>query len=245
MNALDIHNRIAQSIHGALKVQGVLLEGGCFSGKSSVAKALAQLLAARGLQPQLGHCYVCDDKENARLHAMALMSFGDQLPATFRDPDYFLEFNRYRSLNVMHDASLLRHRVWPPQVVQIQDRHWFSQYCQNDYFTPGIDSLPLSWRNDSAPRFDLHVFLSISDSALRSRAQLTERVGEHGVHRHFRRFAAELADFESHCRNLWPNDPAWILLDMDPLSPDAAAATICDAFFARKSCGHVEEARSE
>jgi hypothetical protein len=245
MNAMDSHSRNSYSARGSPKVQGVLLEGGCFSGKSSVAKALEHLLAAHGLQPQLGHCYVCNDEENVRLHAMALSSFADQLPVSFRDPNYFREFNRYRSLNVMHDANLLRHRAWPPQIVQVQDRHWFSQHCQNDYFTPDIDSLPLSWRTDSAPRFDLHVFLSISDGALRSRAQRAQRAGEHGVHRHFRRFATELADFESHCRNLWPSDPAWIMLDMDQLSADAAAATICDAYFARTSRGHVEEARSE
>lgn len=245
MNAMDSHSRSAYSTRSAPNVQGVLLEGGCFSGKSSVAKALGHLFAARGLQPQLGHCYVCNDEENARLHAMALSSFPDQPPVSFRDPDYFREFNRFRSLNVMHDANLLRNLAWPPKLVQIQDRHWFSQHCQNDYFTPDIDSLSLRWRIDSAPSFDLHVFLSISDCALRSRAQLPQRAGEHGVHRHFRRFAYELADFESHCRSLWPNDPAWIMLDMDHLSADAAAAIICNAFFARTSRGHVEEARSE
>ncbi len=215
----------------AAQVPGILLEGSCFSGKSSVAKVLARMLAARGLLPQLGHCYVCEDAENARLHAMALHSFNVQLPpATFRDSGYFLEFNRCRSLNLAHDARLLRNCSWPSRRVQIQDRHWFSQYCQNDYFTPSRDYLPLQWRNESAPRFDLHVLLGVCGDTLRACAQLPVRPEEHGVHKHFRRFGDELADFESHCASLWPEGPKWMRLNMDQHSPDSAAVVICNAF---------------
>lgn len=212
-------------------IPGILLEGGSFSGKSTLAAAIEErFLHQREFAPLSRHCYACEDEINAQLHAWALASFDQTRARYFRDAEYFFKFNLYKSANIRWDCHLLEQRQWSPNTVLIQDRHWFSQYCQNAYFTPDEAFLPLEWVHASAPQFKLHAYLTCSETTRLQRAALQRQSEQHGLHAHFQHYPEDLGQFEQFCLDQWPHCDGWIVIDMGRCSINSAADLICREF---------------
>ncbi|WP_405888184.1 hypothetical protein OG762_21810 [Streptomyces sp. NBC_01136] len=120
----------------------------------------------------------------------------------------------------------------PEGPVLVQDRHWFTQYCNNGFFNPGEGYLSDSWVLTCAPRFTVQVYLTCSPAERERRAG--RRDGDaHGLNAYLRANPKGLAALDTFCIERIVDDPSWIVLATDDLSQDEIAAHLLGLFDAR------------
>ncbi|MFD9004270.1 hypothetical protein ACFV0T_25495 [Streptomyces sp. NPDC059582] len=212
----------------------MLLEGLNFAGKSTTASRLTALLRARGSEVHSRHCYVCDSDATQALQLRAKRAVGASGGRPFPDPDLLRPFNALKSAQMLIDSELATDCAYTGRQgpVLIQDRHWFTQYCNNAFFTPGEGYLSDTWARTCAPRFTVQVYLTCSPAERERRAG--RRNGDaHGLNAYLRAHPHGIAALDTFCIEQIADDPAWTVLATDGLSQDDTAARLLDLFDAR------------
>jgi thymidylate kinase len=216
-------------------LRGVLLEGLNFAGKSTTAARLTTLLRARGTEVHSRHCYVCDTEGTQTLQLRAKSSIGGSTGRPVPDPDLLRPFNAMKSAQMLIDSELAMDSVYaagPEGPVLVQDRHWFTQYCNNGFFNPGEGYLSDSWVLTCAPRFTVQVYLTCSPAERERRAG--RRDGDaHGLNAYLRANPKGIAALDTFCIEQIADDPSWIVVATDDLSQDEIAAHLLGLFDAR------------
>lgn len=210
-------------------VHGILLEGMCFSGKTTVAQALVEVLSE--IAPvRFNHCYLNDNVPNRLLHDLAIESIGSPTELHFPDREILRCFNAYRSANIMIDAAALSVEPGEFTGIRVQDRHWFSQLCHNDFFNPEEGYLSPHWIRSCAPVFTVNVYLASDTSMRKARSSAGARSGENAIHEYFRNNMNELEKFELFCREKCNSLPDWHVLDSNALGLAQTLDTIVKTF---------------
>jgi hypothetical protein len=216
-------------------LRGVLLEGLNFAGKSTTAARLTTLLRARGTEVHSRHCYVCDTDGTQALQLRAKSSVGGSTGRPFPDPDLLRPFNVMKSAQMLIDSELATDSGYAAGAAGpalVQDRHWFTQYCNNQYFNPGEGYLSDAWVAACAPRFTVQAYLTCSPAERERRAG--RRDGDaHGLNCYLRANPEGIAALDAFCVERIADDPSWLVLTTDELSQDEIAALLLGLFQAR------------
>jgi hypothetical protein len=236
MNAKELSEAVRKQ-DGNPKISGILFEGGCFSGKSTLIRAVASMLHSEfGISTSAGHCYVENDSIVEALHRRALQQLPSEPASKFMDEDFFYGFSKFNSASIMIDSYLAASKAWPVSRAHLQDRHWFSQLCQNQFFNCGDGVLSKEWIRSSSPQFTLHVYLTCSDEVREERASRLVRDGENAMHRHFRRYLKESAEYDLFCSKMWPQESGYITVETGDDPVERVAESVCKEFaLARES----------
>jgi hypothetical protein len=220
-------DKSANGRHGRFQ-RGILLEGLTDVGKSELGKALLRLLELRGVPARYSHCWIRPNALNEAVHQRAFDSFDGARSENFPDPDLLRAFNVHRSAHVMMDSYLAIHT--PPRLGDdaflIQDRHWFSQLCHNEFFNPGEGFLSREWIATSAPTFGLHAYLTCSEASRAARAKMPREQPPHALRAYFRRHNDELHRFDEFSMTLIRDDPIWSIVSTDVDLPDELAVKL-------------------
>ncbi|MGW1728821.1 hypothetical protein ACWCQK_38900 [Streptomyces sp. NPDC002306] len=218
------------SAHHA-RLRGVLLEGLNFAGKTTTATRLAALLRERGHQAHQRHCHICDTDATRSLQTRAKASVGAHTGRPFPDPGLLRPFNALKSAQMLLDSELATDCAYTAAQgpVLVQDRHWFTQYCNNAFFTPGEGYLSDAWARTCAPRFTVQAYLTCSPAERARRAG--RRDGDaHGLNAYLRAHPDGLAALDRFCVDQITDDPSWTVLSTDTRSPDDIAAHLLTLF---------------
>jgi len=220
--------------------KGVLLEGLNFAGKSTTATRLTALLRARGSDVHSRHCYICDTEATQALQLRAKRSVGASTGRPFPDPDLLRPFNALKSTQMLIDSELATDCAYtsPHGPVLVQDRHWFTQYCNNKFFNPGEDHLSDSWVRTCAPRFTVQVYLTCS-AAERARRAGRRDGDAHGLNAYLRAHPDGIAALDRFCIEQIIGDPSWTVLATDDLTPDDIATHLLGLFDAQDDAVRV------
>ncbi|MFF1659160.1 hypothetical protein [Streptomyces sp. NPDC058255] len=228
-------------------VYGVLLEGNNYSGKSSVARALGQKLTARGDTVRQRHCYVVDSEASMDLQRQAFDAVKGWEGRPYPDADLLRGFNVRKSAQILVDSGLIRESAADLNsgAIVIQDRHWFTQYCSNEFFNPGEGLLSEAWLCRHAPRFTVQVYLTCTQEERERRARLRIGPEKHNLNAYQRAHLSELASYDAFCRSVIEDDLSWQIIETDQLPPEAVADSILHTFDAARSAPAGIQAQKE
>ena len=217
---------------GEAPVHGILLEGLNYSGKSGLATALVEQLRGHGETVASRHCYIVADPLNDRLQHLAFDSLGDWAARPFPDPDLMRTFNVLKSAQMMIDSELVARRqahYSAPERTLVQDRHWFSQYCNNEFFNADEGLLSTRWVEELAPRFLLQIYLTCSEASRRARAEKRASQPEaHDLNRYLRAHLDAIGAFERLNLSFVEHDPNWTVVHTDDMAIEDVVAVVAD-----------------
>lgn len=205
-----------------MDINGVLFEGLCYSGKSTVARVFAQRLRTRVAGLRLGHGQMSDSPLALYLQDQAFHSLSNDLPDEFPSGSYVETFNIFRSAQLLIDQGWMNGLIDSNQrssSLFIQDRHWFSQACMNEFFTPESEHIDKEWLEKARIVFPLNVYLTCSTRSRAMRAKERDAIlGSHNLSKYFVKHIDKLEVYEEFCLGKIENDSTWLIMNTDRLS---------------------------
>lgn len=217
-------------ISGNAMISGILFEGLNYVGKTSVIHGVQRLLRDRGEGVVMSHCVLGEEPRLKELDMMAMSSVREDPGSPFPAAEVLSEFNVLKTAQVVLDTVM--HAPAAAQdfeMVRLQDRHWFSQYCNNRYF--GGDPLfSPDWITESAPAFAMSVWLTCEGDERVRRAARSMRARPHRLNQYLTRHVAELDDFDRQCMRWAEQIGGWVVLDTTKTGADEVAARIVDLY---------------
>lgn len=191
------------------EINGVLIEGTDFSGKSTVARIIAGCLADAVLR----RCFLTEHP---------LVMFIDLEAKRYDDIATRDKF--YTSALLMDLHLLPRHA---PNVFVVQDRHWLSQVGRNRFFHPNKVEFPVDEIIANHIPFRFNFYLSSDMASKKHRATCRNPSSPRD------RFLANNPEihqrFDEFHLPLLPQDEHWQVLDNSQLSAEQAAQQILAA----------------
>jgi hypothetical protein len=186
-------------------IDGVLIEGVDYIGKTSVARRVTELLAESRGAAELGRCWVGQS---------GLVTFLEAEAARFDD---MLTRDRYYSAALVVDLATLT----PPSTFRVQDRHWLTQVGRNAFFHPGLEIVPAGCFERTHIPFTHNVVLTSSKAAKADRA--TQREPKSPRDRYLRANPDVHQAYEDFLLTLLPPEENWFVLDTTGKSIDEVA----------------------
>lgn len=211
-------------------IDGLLVEGLNYSGKTTLARAVERELGARGARVRSGHCYLFDEPIVAALQKLSFNGIVAENANGFPDPRLLKPFNALRSAQIIADSQFARDRQWPGLLVQ--DRQWFSQLCNNEFFTPGEGFLSAEWIERNAPRFTVQLYLTCSPQVRLERVGKRPAVESHALNTYLRANVESFPRFEETCLELVDRYGGFEVVNSDDLDIDAFARKVADRLHA-------------
>jgi thymidylate kinase len=189
-------------------IDGVLLEGVDYVGKTTVARKVTQLLAAVSRPVSLGRCYVQPGPLVAFLEEEAT-KYDDMLAR-----DYFY------SAALIADLATLT----PPSTYRVQDRHWLTQVGRNAFFHAGDGKLPIRYFEEAHLPFTHNVLLTSSAAAKAERVAM--RAAKSPRDRYLRANPDIHQEYEDFLLSLLPPEENWLVLDTTGMPADDVARLV-------------------
>ncbi|MEV7327313.1 hypothetical protein [Micromonospora sp. NPDC093244] len=209
----------------------MLFEGLNFGGKTTTTGRVYELLEARGDRVERRRCHITKSEITDSLEVAARQAVQDGTSRVFPNPDLLRPFHVLKSAQMIVDAEAAATSPYASDdgPILVQDRHWLSVFCGNEFFNPGEGYLSQQWRAQCTPRFTAQIYLTCSP-AERKRRSLSRDGDAHGLNAYFRTNLDQLDRFDSFCRESIADDPTWLILSTDGLSPDEVAAAAVAEF---------------
>lgn len=176
-------------------IPGLVLDGLNYSGKTTVLRLLQTKLCSSGFACDYRKCILGQDAATSELHDRAFDLLSAEPADRFPDPAYLGAFNAAMSGLLRLDTERQRSARYARPV--LQDRHWLSQYLNNEFFTPGVGQLAPQWVRDRAPRFSCHVYLTCSHASRMRRHRSAGRIAAHRLNRYLIKHIEQFAAFEN------------------------------------------------
>jgi hypothetical protein len=190
-------------------IDGVLIEGVDYVGKTTVCGHLARLAgAARPVS--VGRCY---------LHRTPLIEFLERAAA---GSDDMIVRDHYYTAALVSDIATAR----PPGEYRVQDRHWLTQLGRNTFFHTGPDIVAPGYFLDAHRPFARNVLLTSSVAAKVERA--AQRPPKSPRDGYLRAHPEVHQEYETFLRTLLPPAEDWLVLDTTGLPADEVARRVLD-----------------
>jgi thymidylate kinase len=189
-------------------INGVLLEGVDYVGKTSVAERLAVILNEQGASTRSGRCY---------LQRVPIIEF---LEAHAQQCDSMLERDWYYSTAILVDLFSFR----TLEEFTVQDRHWLTQVGRNRFFHKDVEFMPVDLIEERHIPFRFNIMLTSSLEAKMERSQgrpaksPRDRLlaANPGLHQEYERFLIDLI----------PKGESWTVIDTTELTIEEVARKV-------------------
>lgn len=218
-------------------VPGVMIEGYNYSGKSTLAKVVAEDLRVRGLTVRESHGTFTHESIVDNLFRQALVDFADisheeARARPFPDPGLFRQFDALKAAQLMIDTEFARGgSLVDPGTVYVQDRYWLSQYAGNFVLSPGEEFLTDRWMRQRAPRFTVQIYLTCTDETRQKRCDARGAAAErHVLNSYLRHHLDGVIEMDRVAVDLVQDDPEWTVLYSDDLGPQELADQVVELF---------------
>ncbi|HSE18454.1 MAG TPA: hypothetical protein VLB46_15480 [Pyrinomonadaceae bacterium] len=191
-----------------MRVNGVLIEGVDFVGKTSVASRLVEIMQSDGDVVRTGKCY---------LRQSALI-------------DYLQDCARlYRTMidrDMLYTAALLADLATytPDPMFVVQDRHWLTQVGRNRFFHSNRELVPNGTIERLRVPFQYNVFLKcdLKTKLVRGGSRLPNSPRDEYLAAH----PTAHQDYEALNLSLIPESESWLIIDTSALTIDEVALQI-------------------
>jgi thymidylate kinase len=212
------------------QINGILLEGGEYSGKTSVATELEKILSKKGMKVKRGHAVLHRFPVIMMLNKEAFRSLPKHIPLSFPDKNFFKRFNGFRTAQLMVDLTLAHDsKVSRDEVFLIQDRHWYSQKFMNQFFTPGLLEAETQWMEDHKIEFKYKIYLTCSHKVRLQRSKKFPKYDAFATLDKYFLFHVQKVDiFDKFCMDSIQKEGGWIIIDTSDKKPLEIAQAILD-----------------
>ncbi|GII90132.1 hypothetical protein [Sinosporangium siamense] len=188
-------------------IEGVLLEGVDYVGKTTVSHRLADLMGRNGRTIGLGQCY---------LQRSPLIEF---LEKEAKKSDDMMVRDYFYTAALVSDLSTLV----PPREYRVQDRHWLTQLGRNAFFHTE-EMVPARYLLEEHRPFTHNVLLTSSARSKRERTAGRQPGSPRDAY-----LAAHPEvhqEYEDFVTALLPADENWLVLDTTDCPVDEVARRI-------------------
>lgn len=212
----------------AAEINGLVLEGGEYSGKTSLANELEKMLTAKGIKVKRGHAILQRPPVIMLLNKEAFRSLPKHIPLAFRDKAFFKRFNVLRTAQLMVDVTLAQEqKVDTDDAFLIQDRHWHTQKFMNQFFTPGLLDAETQWLEGHQIKFKHKVYLTCSHKVRRQRFRKHAKSDASAIiDKYFLFHARNSHLFDEFCVDILKKEGGWMIVDTSNKKPKEIAEEI-------------------
>jgi thymidylate kinase len=212
-------------------ISGILLDGHECSGKTSIARLIADGLRARCRAVTLSHGTLTRGGLVDAMLREAVATFDGAQDRPFHDLRLWRRFNGIRSAQLVVDAELAAAQgPSAPGAVHVQDRYWLTQQSFNTFLTPGEVYLAPEWTRTRAPRFAVQVYLTCSAAARRERMAARTGPAKHAVNAFLHRHLEEIVRLDELTTRQVAGDPEWTVLRSDSCTAPELAEQVLGLF---------------
>ena len=189
-------------------LDGVLIEGVDYVGKTTVALRLAELIRQDGREVSVGRCYV---------DRTPLIEFLER--EAQKSADMIVRDHYYTAALISDIAAAVQ-----PSDYRVQDRHWLTQLGRNMFFHTGEQVFPARYFSEAHRPFARNVLLTSSASAKADRA--ASRPAKSPRDQYLLARPDLHQKYEAFLQTLVPAEEDWLILDTTELSVDEVAREI-------------------
>lgn len=193
-------------------INGVLIEGVDYAGKTSIADNLASALKARGTPVIQNQCYL---KRGELIHF---------LEARAKELNTPLERDWYYTTALLVDLYLYEESNHDPDVFIVQDRHWLTTLGRNAFFNKDIDFMRAGLLEQRHPKFRFNVYVRSTMEAKIRRCQ--NRPPKSPRDRYLAENPEIHQQYDDFLQELLPKDEEWLILDTSDVSLEEATSAV-------------------
>ena len=191
-------------------INGVLLEGVDFVGKTTAALSLFRQLDADGIRCKVNKCYANRCELIEFLEGQAGLS------------DSMLQRDWFYSAAILVDLFLLEKQ----ELFIVQDRHWLTQAGRNGFFAQETDIVEPKLLEEKHVPFKYNVLLT---SSLEAKLERSKKRPPSSPRDRFLAQRPQLhQEYEEYLRTLIPDNENWFVLDTTDLAVDTVTKVIRD-----------------
>jgi len=193
-------------------INGVLIEGVDYAGKTSIADNLASALRAGGVPVLQNQCYL---KRGELIHF---------LEARAKERNTPLERDWYYTTALLVDLYLHEESNHDPNVFIVQDRHWLTTVGRNTFFNRDIEFMRSGLLEQNHPKFRFNVYVRSSMESKIRRCQ--NRPPKSPRDRYLAENPEIHQQYDDFLLNLLPKDEDWLILDTSEISIEEATTAV-------------------
>lgn len=184
---------------------GILIEGMDLSGKTTVCKALKEMLENKGVKIKYNHCYLSDNFLVGFLFEKAMQAEGTE------DESYY-----YASATVLDHFCFKK----VENLFYIQDRNWLSQECWSKFFCSEkkFSLFPKDYIIKNHIKFKWNVYLALSYETFKNRYEIREE--KTLLNKVFFNNRDTFSKYQEFCLSKLPKNENWLIIYTDFLNID-------------------------
>jgi thymidylate kinase len=183
----------------------ILIEGNDYCGKTTTCEGLQKEFTKEFRDTenkvQINHRFISGDETLIKSSRKAWDSLPVKLPTSFRDENFFKDFNTIMTECFGQDLEKYKDNPWDKNIplTILQDRSFLTQSWMNSYFTENLDLKTERIMNNYVP-FQYNVFLYCSANARKDRAKQRDPWKKpDAIDQLFVHYAEDLQDFDNFC----------------------------------------------
>jgi thymidylate kinase len=203
-------------------INGLLIEGTDYIGKSSIVRFVMDTLVRRGIQSCHQHCYLCR-------HPLI-----DFLESQAKRIDTVIGRDWYYTCAMLLDLFLYQ----PQESFVVQERHWLSQVGRNEFFHPGVEFTTSDVLRECHIPFRFQIYLMSDIESKKQRAQSRPPTSPRD-----RLLAANPTlhqEYDEYVLGILPQHEQWTVIDTSRLNVQEVAKSITDIIVPEMPTNEVE-----
>lgn len=217
-------------VYGSQVINGVLIEGLDYSGKTTIAKILKKKLEEKSYNIRTGHGMLGNSELSVFLASLGYDSLPTEVSKTF--PDAKIIENKVK----LHFAGLIVDKILSNQKLQeyikqeiflIQDRYFLTLKCAKMFFIPNLEIPELKIFEQDLIPFKLNIYLTCNLYTRKKRIQSREKEPDR-LEKYLIAHLGELYKYDDLCQSMIKEKPEWYIIDTSNKKPEEIADQILD-----------------
>ena len=211
-------------------IDGLLIEGLDYSGKTTIAKLVKNKLEERNYNVKTGHGQLAGSDLSRFLAFEAYDTLPAEIPTKFPDANFMEKYIKLKLSGLVVDKMLGNQKLedYKKQgVFLIQDRYLLTLQCTKRFFTPNLDMPELKMIEEAYIPFKYNIYLTCSSSTRKkrvaARGKEPDRLEKYLIV-HFN----ELYKYDELCQSMVKEKPGWYVIDTSNTKPEEVANQILD-----------------
>lgn len=214
------------------RINGILLEGIDYSGKTTVAKLLSQKLQERKFNVKIGHGELAASELNKFLMQEGLKLLDNHIPAAFPDSRFMEPLVKMHIASLMIDSTKTKETIKHlnrQQTFLIQDRYVLTLQCMQKFFTPNLNLPEQTVITNNYVPFKYNVYLTCDAETRNKRMKNNISIKvPNKIEKYFFAHLDKLQNYDNLCRSMVKDDPTWLVIDTGNLTVEQVADIILE-----------------
>lgn len=225
---LGIMLKFPLTVYATQVIDGLLIEGLDYSGKTTIANIVKDALEKKNYNIRTGHGQLASSNLSVFLASEGYSSLPSEIPKKFPDVSFM------KKKLQLHLASLIVDKMLGNQMLEeykkkgiflIQDRYLLTLQCAKKFFIPDLEIPELKMIEGAEIPFKYNIYLTCSPQERKKRAEAREKQADN-LEKYLIAHLNELYKYDELCQSMVKEKPRWHIIDTSDRNPNEVANQI-------------------